>query len=240
MPLLGINIDHVATLRQARREYDPDPVKAALLCQQAGAHSIVAHLREDRRHINDNDVKRIKEDLNIRFNLEMSLQPEIVKIACKLKPQQVTLVPEKRQELTTEGGLDVIKNASRLRKACAPLMDLGIEVSLFIDPAKDQIEATCALGIKIIELHTGAYAVAHTASLRQRELKKLQLMTTYGIKAGLQVNAGHGLKYHNTHPIAVIPGMHELNIGHAIIARSVFVGLNAAVKEMLAIATVKV
>jgi pyridoxine 5-phosphate synthase len=239
MPLLGVNIDHVATLRQARRESDPDPVRAALLCQQAGAHSIVAHLREDRRHINDNDVKRIREDLNIRFNLEMSIQPEIVKIACKIKPEQVTLVPERRQELTTEGGLDVIRNTSRLRTACAKLMDLGIEVSLFIDPAKDQIDATRALGIKIIELHTGSYASAHTAVSRQRELKKLQLMTAYGMKSGMLVNAGHGLKYHNTRPVAEIPGIYELNIGHSIISRAVFIGFDAAVREMCAIATVK-
>lgn len=236
MPLLGVNIDHVATLRQARRETDPDPIKAALLCQQAGAHSIVAHLREDRRHINDSDVKRIKEFLNIRFNLEMSIQPQIVKIACALKPHQVTLVPEKRQELTTEGGLDVIKNMPRLKTASSRLKDAGIEISLFIDPDKEQINATRDLGIKVIELHTGAYAIAHTTAARQRELKKLQHMTAYGVRSGMLVNAGHGLKYHNTKPVAEIPGMNELNIGHSIMARAIFIGLDAAVKEMLTIA----
>lgn len=240
MPLLGVNIDHIATIRQARRESDPDPLRAALLCQQAGAHSIVAHLREDRRHINDADVKYLKEGLNIRFNLEMSIQPKIVDIACKLKPQQVTLVPEKRQELTTEGGLDVIKNFQRLKSVCAKLIDAGIEVSLFIDPSKNQIDATRKLGIEIIELHTGAYASARTSMARLRELKKIQHMTAYGIRSGMTVNAGHGLKYHNTRPIAEIPGMHELNIGHSIISRAVFTGLDTAVKEMLALATVKV
>ncbi len=232
MALLGVNIDHVATLRQARRESDPDPVNAALICQRAGADSIVAHLREDRRHINDNDIKQLKQKLSIRFNLEMSIAPQIVDIACQLKPEQVTLVPERRQELTTEGGLDVIAHFKRLKDACARLNDKGATISLFIAPDKAQIDQTIALGIKIIELHTGSYAQAKTIAARTKELKKIVQMTHYAHTHGLIVNAGHGLKYDNTTPIAQIPGMHELNIGHSIISYAISVGLANAVKEM--------
>ncbi|MBF0123296.1 MAG: pyridoxine 5'-phosphate synthase [Candidatus Omnitrophica bacterium] len=235
MPLLGVNIDHVATLRQARREYDPDPVKAALICQQAGADSIVAHLREDRRHINDSDVKRLRAELKIRFNLEMSINPKIVGIACRIQPDQATLVPERRQELTTEGGLDVVKNFKRLKSVCRHLSDEGICVSLFIDPIKAQLDAAREL-VAVIELHTGRYAETKTPVSLRRELKNLENMTAYGIKLGLTVNAGHGLKYHNTLSVAEIPGMHELNIGHSIMAHAMFVGLEAAVKEMVVLA----
>ncbi|MFH0753981.1 MAG: pyridoxine 5'-phosphate synthase [Candidatus Omnitrophota bacterium] len=232
MALLGVNIDHVATLRQARRENDPDPVAAALICQQAGADSIVAHLREDRRHINDKDVKNLHAALSIRFNLEMSIAPEIVAIACRLKPQQVTLVPERRQELTTEGGLDVVAHFKRLKAAIARLKNKGIEVSLFIAPEKTQINATRDLGIGIIELHTGSYAQLRTAAASAREFKKIAGMTAYAKMQGMIVNAGHGLKYDNTAPIASIPGMHELNIGHSIISHAVFAGLSQAVIQM--------
>lgn len=237
MPFLGVNIDHIATIRQARREFDPDPVKAALVCQQAGADSIVAHLREDRRHINDTDVKRLREALKIRFNLEMSINPAIVAFACRIQPEQATLVPERRQELTTEGGLDVVKNFKRLKTACRRLSDEGICVSLFIDPVKSQLDAAREL-VAVVELHTGRYADAKTAASRLRELKKLEQMTVYGTKLGLTVNAGHGLKYHNARAVAEIPGMHELNIGHSIIAQSLFVGLESAVKEMVDIARI--
>lgn len=233
MALLGINIDHIATLRQARREFDPDPVKAALICEKAGADSIVAHLREDRRHIIDSDVLRLKKSLKIRFNLEMSIAKGIVDIACKIKPDQATLVPEKRQEITTEGGLDVVKNFTKIKKASKELTANGIEVSLFIDPIKEQIDKTLEAGVNIIELHTGCYDLAKTKAGTARELKKIKDMTKYARSIGLTVNAGHGLKYHNTKIIAEIPGMHELNIGHSIIAHSAFVGLERAVKEMI-------
>jgi len=232
MALLGVNIDHVATLRQARKEADPDPVQAALICQKAGADSIVAHLREDRRHIHDNDIIRLKKELTIRFNLEMSITPEIVDMACRLKPVQATLVPERRQELTTEGGLDVVGQFKRLKTACARMQDKGIELSLFIAPDKAQIDKTVELDIGIIEFHTGCYAMAKTAASASKELKKLTVMSAYARACGLVVNAGHGLKYHNTRPIVMIPGMHELNIGHSIISYAVFVGLERAVKEM--------
>ena len=235
MPNLGVNIDHVATLRQARREFDPDTTKAALICQKAGADSIVVHLREDRRHIQEKDIFRIKRIVKTRFNLEMSLNEEIVWIALSLKPHQATLVPEKRQEITTEGGLDVGRHLKRIAKTIQALEDKGIQVSLFIDPVKKQIDKTKAAGGKVIELHTGAYARAKTKSSLKRELIRLTEMTVYARSLGLIVNAGHGLKYHNTKPIAQIPGIHELNIGHSIVSRAVFVGLKQAVAEMIEI-----
>ncbi len=236
MPLLGVNIDHVATIRQARRGDFPDPVRAALICQDAGADSIVAHLREDRRHINDRDVDMLKRSLSIRFNLEMSIQEEIVDVACNIKPDQVTLVPERRQELTTEGGLDVLKKFKRLLKVIPRLAGCGIDVSLFIDPVFEQIAASRDLGIDIIELHTGRYAEARNNISRRRELKILKEAAAYGLKLGLTVNAGHGLKYDNAREVAAIRGMHELNIGHSIISQAVLVGLSRAVSEMKAIA----
>ncbi len=232
MPKLGVNIDHVATLRQARREEDPDPVLAARICEQAGAHSIVAHLREDRRHIQDRDILVLKKTVKTRFNLEMSLAEGIVDMACAIKPEQVTLVPERRQEITTEGGLDVLRNAKRLEKACVRLKKAGITVSLFIAPDKKQIEATHDLGISMIELHTGAYARAFADRSGAAELKKLVVMSAFSRKLGMTVNAGHGLNYDNVRPVARIEGMEELNIGHSIVARAVFIGLKDAVKEM--------
>ncbi len=233
MPQLGVNVDHVATLRQARRGREPDPMAAARICVTAGAHSIVAHLREDRRHIQDRDVKNLRKLARTRFNLEMSIHPEIVNIAMAIRPDQATIVPERRQEITTEGGLDVIAFFSKLQKIVIPLKGCRIEVSLFIDPVKAQIEKAHELGVSTIELHTGRYANAKTASIRQKELKKLKTMTAFAVGLGLKVNAGHGLNYENTKAVAQIEGIQELNIGHAIISRAVFVGLEEAVKEMV-------
>lgn len=233
MAILGVNIDHVATLRQARREEDPDPIMAARICEQAGAKSIVAHLREDRRHVQDRDILVLKRVLKKRFNLEMSVSPGIVDIACKIQPDQVTIVPERRQELTTEGGLDVCRNQKDLKAACSKLKRSKIEISLFIAPEKEQILAARDIGIKVIELHTGQYARNFALRRGLSDFKKLESMTAFAIKQGITVNAGHGLNYENVHPIAQIRGMNELNIGHSIIARSVFVGLKAAVKEMV-------
>lgn len=235
MPKLGVNVDHVATLRQARREFNPDPVLAAKICEQAGADSIVAHLREDRRHINDHDIRRLRKAVTTRLNLEMSLNREIVAIAALIKPDEATLVPEKRAEITTEGGLDVVRHFSRITKTVQTLQKKGIAVSLFIDPIKKQIKKAQESGATIIELHTGRYDLVQTKDARARELKKIKDMTRYAQDLGLTVNAGHGLKYHNTRPIARIPGIEELNIGHSIISRAVFVGLAAAVKEMVKI-----
>ena len=230
---LGVNIDHVATLRQARRETDPDPIVAAMICQQAKVHSIVAHLREDRRHIQDMDIVLLKKSINIKFNLEMSIAPQIVQIALDIHPHQVTLVPERRQEVTTEGGLDVCKNLTRLKKVCQKFHEKKIEVSLFIAPDKKQIDAAKRLGVEAVELHTGAYARAFADRNEARELARMKAMTAYAQKLGLVVNAGHGLNYQNVAAIAKIKGMNELNIGHSIISRAVFVGLKTAVGEML-------
>lgn len=238
MAKLGINIDHVATLRQARREQDPDPILAAQICEGAGADSIVAHLREDRRHINDQDVRRLRKTIKTRFNLEMSISPEIVRIACSLQPDQATLVPERRQEVTTEGGLDVVNNFSKIQNAFRRLSSKGIEVSLFIDPIQKQVLKAKEMGIPMIELHTGRYAKAVTNSAASRELKQLIAMTLCAQSLGLRVNAGHGLNYENTKAVAKIPGIEELNIGHAVISRAVFVGLERAVKEMIGLVRV--
>lgn len=232
MAKLGVNIDHVATLRQARREFDPDPILAAQICERAGADSIVAHLREDRRHINESDIRRLRKVVKTRLNLEMSLNEEIVRIALSVKPHQATLVPEKRAELTTEGGLDVDRHFGRIQKAVQKLQKAGIEVSLFIDPVKKQIVRSKDAGVSIIELHTGRYACVKTAFARRRELDQIKQMTAFASRIGLTVNAGHGLKYHNVEAIARIPGIEELNIGHSIISHAVFVGLEQAVREM--------
>ena len=235
MPKLGVNVDHVATLRQARRELDPDPVVAAKICEKAGADSIVAHLREDRRHINDDDIRRLRKAVTTRLNLEMSLNKEIVAIAALIKPDEATLVPEKRAEITTEGGLDIVSHFNRIARAVETLQKKDIAVSLFIDPVKKQIKRAQESGATIIELHTGRYDLASTRIARDRELAKIKDMTRYARGLGLTVNAGHGLKYHNTRAIARIPGIEELNIGHSIISRAVFVGLETAVKEMVKI-----
>lgn len=230
--LLGVNIDHVATLRQARGTCYPDPVKAALLCEQAGADGITLHLREDRRHIQDLDVRRMRPLLQTRMNLEIAVTDFMIAFACEIKPQYVCLVPEKREELTTEGGLDVAGQLDKIRQATARLTAAGCAVSLFIDPAQAQIDAAIACGAPLIELHTGAYAEA-TGDEQQHELKRLQDAAAYA-DGRLIVNAGHGLHLHNVTPIAQIPNIYELNIGHALIADSVFVGLTQAVQDMKA------
>jgi len=229
--LLGVNIDHVATLRQARGTRYPEPVQAALMVEQAGADSITIHLREDRRHINDRDVDLIRQTLDTKLNLEMAVTDEMVAIARKTGPDFSCLVPEKREELTTEGGLDVAGNLSRVTDAVQSLNEAAIKVSLFIDADPLQIEAAAATGAEMIELHTGHYA--DTAGVEQaKELNRIYLAATQADKLGLQVNAGHGLHYHNVQPIAAIPEVVELNIGHAIIARALFSGLPVAVSEM--------
>ena len=233
MVKLGVNIDHIATLRQARKGQFPDPVYAASICEKAGCDSIVAHLREDRRHINDNDVKRLKQSVKARFNLEMSIAPEIVDIACGIKPDQVTLVPEKRKELTTEGGLDILKYKTKIEKAVTKLSASAIEVSLFIDPDKKQISAVTNTGAKIIELHTGKYAAAKTQSQRNKLLQELAKAASFAQSLGLKVSAGHGLDYGNAQAVVQIPEIEELNIGYSIICRAIFTGLETAVKEML-------
>jgi pyridoxine 5-phosphate synthase len=230
---LGVNIDHIATLRQARGESDPDPVMAARLCEQAGADSIVAHLREDRRHIQDRDIVLLRKTVKGRFNLEMSVNPGIVKVALAVKPDQATLVPERRQELTTEGGLDVVRHLKKIKKASLALADAGIEVSLFIVADKKQIDAAASIGVKTIELHTGPYARAFAGRKAIAEFAQIKAMTLYALQSGIKVNAGHGLNYENTYAIARLKGMHELNIGHAIMSRAVFVGIKQAVREMI-------
>jgi pyridoxine 5-phosphate synthase len=232
MPKLGVNIDHVATLREARRGIEPEPVFAALICEASGAEAIVVHLREDRRHIKERDLYLLKEIVRTKLNLEMSVAPEILEIACKVRPDQSTLVPEKRQELTTEGGLDVIKNFKRVKQAVSQLQKHAIAVSLFIDPDKKQIDASKKSGVNIIELHTGRYAEAKNESVRDKYFKELKTAVGYAKGRGLVVNAGHGLNYYNVARVAQIKGIEELNIGYSIICRAVFVGLERAVKEM--------
>ncbi|MEY1661433.1 pyridoxine 5'-phosphate synthase [Isoalcanivorax beigongshangi] len=230
--LLGVNIDHVATLRQARGTRYPEPVQAALVAEQAGADGITVHLREDRRHINDRDVELLMQTVQTRINLEMATTDEMVAIATRLKPTYCCLVPERREELTTEGGLDVVGHFQHIKTVCAKLMDAGIEVSLFIDAEPAQIEAAAACGASTIEIHTGHYADAVTAAAQQEELRRIRHGLDLALENGLIVNAGHGLHYHNTQPIAALPGIHELNIGHAIVARAVISGLHAAVHDM--------
>ena len=228
--LLGVNIDHVATLRQARGTVYPDPVQAALLCEEAGADGITLHLREDRRHIQDADVRRMRPLLKTRMNLEIAVTEFMLDFACQIKPQHVCLVPEKREELTTEGGLDVAGQLEKIKAATQKLTQAGCEVSLFIDPDPVQIDAAVACGAPVIELHTGAYAEAHGTHVAF-ELQRIIDAAAYA-QGRLIVNAGHGLNLQNVAPIAAIPAMHELNIGHALIADSVFVGLAQAVKNM--------
>jgi pyridoxine 5-phosphate synthase len=232
MPKLGVNVDHVATVRQARMTIEPDPVIAAAICEMAGCDSIVAHLREDRRHIQDRDVMILRKSISTRFNLEMSIHRQIVDIAKRIRPHQATLVPEKRQELTTEGGLDVAGNLRQINGVVDDLKEKGIEVSLFIDPDSSQIVASKKAGVNIIELHTGNYADAKDEEAVKRELERLKRAVKLGLEVGLVVNAGHGLDYHNAAAVARINGIEELNIGHSIISRAVMVGLGRAVKEM--------
>lgn len=229
---LGVNIDHIATVRNARGTTYPEPVHAALLAEQAGADGITVHLREDRRHIIDRDVFILRETIATRLNFEMAVTNEMLAIAAKLKPQFSCLVPEKREELTTEGGLEVAGQISKIRDAVQQLQADNILVSLFIDADKKQIDAAAAVGAPYIEIHTGHYAEATSAAAQQAELIKIQEAARYAASLGLIVNAGHGLHYHNVQPIAAIPEMYELNIGHAIIGRALFTGLHAAVSEM--------
>tara|TARA_B100000287_G_scaffold295203_1_gene278506 strand:+ start:130 stop:873 length:744 start_codon:yes stop_codon:yes gene_type:complete len=230
--LLGVNIDHVATLRQARGTRYPDPVQAAFVAEEAGADGITIHPREDRRHIQTRDVYVLAETLTTRMNLEMAVTDAMLELAEEIAPPAACFVPEKREELTTEGGLDVAGQEEHIRAAVQRLQKLGTEVSLFIDPDEKQIDATVRTGAPVIELHTGRYADAENEEEQLAELKRIQHAAAYAQQQGLIVNAGHGLNYHNVEAIAVIPGMNELNIGHAIIARAVFSGLKDAVAEM--------
>lgn len=232
---LGVNIDHVATLRQQRHVTYPDPIRAALLAEEAGADLITLHLREDRRHIQDADVVALRPQLRTRMNLECAITAEMLEIACRVKPQDVCLVPEKRQELTTEGGLDVLGHFDTVSAAVARLQDAGIRVSLFIDPQADQIDAAQRAGATVIELHTGAYAEAPDAQQAQRELARIREGIAAGVRGGLRVNAGHGLHYENVQAVAELDGIAELNIGHAIVAQAVFSGWSNAVRDMKAL-----
>ena len=232
MPELGVNIDHVATLRQARRTYEPDPVWAAVLAELGGADGITLHLREDRRHIQDRDLRILRQTVHVKLNLEMACDPGVLAIACDVTPDQATLVPERREEVTTEGGLDVAAQPDRVAGVIRGLQAAGISVSLFLDPQERQIDAAARLKADAVELHTGQYALARPGRDQERELEVLRRAGAAIRQAGMALHAGHGLTYHNVRPVAAIEGMHELNIGHSIIARAVMVGLPRAVREM--------
>ncbi|MDP8233834.1 MAG: pyridoxine 5'-phosphate synthase [Candidatus Saelkia tenebricola] len=232
---LGVNIDHVATVREARRGKEPNPLEALILAEEAGCDSIVAHLREDRRHINDGDIVSIRNTVRTKFNMEMSIAPEIVEIAQTIKPDEITLVPEKREEITTEGGLDVIGYKGELSKIIPEFKNKNIEVSLFIDPDLDQIKASKNVGAGFIEIHTGSYAHAFEQGDYGEQLQLIKESVSFALSIGLGVNAGHGLDYKNVIEIVKIPGIETLNIGHSIIAKSIFTGISRAVKEMLEI-----
>jgi pyridoxine 5-phosphate synthase len=238
---LGVNIDHVATLRQARyatmpesKNAEPDPIAAAAICQRGGATGIVAHLRSDRRHMQDRDIARLRENIMTKLNLEMGNTPEIVDVALRVVPDEVCLVPEKREEVTTEGGLDVIANRKELEPTIKRLQTSGIRVSLFVDPTLEQIDAAGELGVEMVELHTGTLANAFSEKIAKEELENLQAAAKAASELKLQVNAGHGINYTNIALIHKIPHLTELNIGHSIIARAVFTGLEAAVRDMIA------
>lgn len=233
--LLGVNIDHVATLRQARGTRYPEPLQAALVAEQAGADGITAHLREDRRHIQDHDIQLLKQLLHTRLNLEMAVTDEMIAIAKQTRPHACCLVPEKRAELTTEGGLDVAASLGRIREACSELSSVGIEVSLFIDPDERQIDAALAAGAPVVELHTGSYANAHPKSAQTQALQRIRQSAEYASRLGLQVNGGHGLNFHNVEAICHIPQIVELNIGHAIIANALITGLSQTVRDLKAL-----
>jgi pyridoxine 5-phosphate synthase len=230
--LLGVNVDHVATLRQARGTVYPDPVLAAWVAEQAGADSITVHLREDRRHIQERDLRLMRETLQTRMNLEMAMSPEIVRFAVQLRPADCCLVPERREELTTEGGLDVRADLARVRDVCAELAAGGIRMALFVDPDARQLEASREAGVRVVELHTGGYADAATGGERARQLERIKQAAHHADTLGLEVHAGHGLNYHNVQPVAAIAGVIELNIGHAIVGRAVFDGMAKAVADM--------
>ena len=231
MAKLGVNIDHVATVRQARQTWEPDPVWAAALAQLGGADGITVHLREDRRHIQDRDVRVLRETVSCKLNLECAVVPEMLDIACQIRPDQVCLVPERREEVTTEGGLDVVANEDKIKQAIEQLRTAGIRISLFIDPRADQINAAAQVGAHAIEIHTGSYANA-AGENQDKELSKILLAAEHGTKAELEVHAGHGLTYDNVRPVAMVHGVSELNIGHSIVSRSIFVGMEKAVREM--------
>jgi pyridoxine 5-phosphate synthase len=235
MAKLGVNVDHVATVRQARRTNEPDPVWAAALAQLGGADGITIHLREDRRHIQDRDLRLLRETVTVKLNLEMACSEEIIQIACQTRPDQATLVPERREEITTEGGLDVVGQQGRVAEVVRRLHDAGIVVSLFLDPDIRQIEAAKAVGADAVELHTGRYALASPGPRRQEELRVLEEAAWRVRELGLVLHAGHGLTYTNVQPIARIEGMEELNIGHSIVARAIMVGFLQAVREMKAL-----
>lgn len=229
---LGINIDHVATVRQARQTIEPDPVEAAAMAERGGAEQITAHLRADRRHIQDHDIEALSAAVKVKFNLECACEEEMLAIACRLKPDQVCLVPENRQEITTEGGLDVVTHRDTVARSVERLHEYGIFVSLFIDPEETQIQAASELGVEAVELHTGAYSNAQTAEQVQEELTKLKLASAQVAATSVRLHAGHGLNYSNVQPVAKIAGLEELNIGHSVIARSISVGMESAVREM--------
>ena len=233
--LLGVNIDHVASLRQARGTRYPEPIQAALAAEQAGADAITLHLREDRRHIQDRDVELLADVLQTRMNLEMAVTAEMAVIAGRFRPHDCCLVPEKREELTTEGGLDVAGNQDALKDYCTELADAGIRVSLFIDADPKQLEAAVTVGAPVVEIHTGHYADAHNDRIRKAEFERIVRAVEFGNELGLQVNAGHGLDYHNVQAIVGIQGIRELNIGHSIICRALFTGMDQAVREMKAL-----
>jgi pyridoxine 5-phosphate synthase len=234
MALLCVNVDHVATIRQARRAQEPDPVQAAMLAELAGASGITCHLREDRRHIQDRDVELLRRLVKTKLNLEMAVTEEMVRIAVALKPDMATLVPERREELTTEGGLDVRGHLNAVTRTVRTLQGEGIAVSLFIDPDPEQVSDSARAGAELVELHTGMYAEAGDRKALQNEMARLIKATTQARKLGLRVNAGHGLNYRNVGPVATIPEVEELNIGHSVIARAALVGMERAVREMLA------
>jgi len=229
---LGVNIDHVATVRQARRTDEPDPVWAAVEAELGGADSITFHLREDRRHIQDRDAEVLRKTVGVKLNMEMAIAPSVVRIACRLKPDQCSLVPERREELTTEGGLDVVKFRRRIKETVKRLRGIGVICSAFIEPAPEQIEASAACGFQAVELWTGGYAHARGSRASRRELGRLERGIATGRECGLVVHGGHGLTYRNIAPIAVMPGFGEFNIGHSIISRAMFVGVREAVREM--------
>ena len=229
---LGVNIDHVATLRQARGTNYPDPIEAALIAESAGADAITLHLREDRRHIQDRDVEILRDRLTTRMNLESAVTDEMIGIALRIKPHDICLVPERREELTTEGGLDVVKHFDQVQRTCQKLAQAGIRVSLFINADPQQIDAAARAGAPVIEIHTGGFADAHTPQAQAEQFAAIQKAVALGVDLGLKVNAGHGLHYDNVQTIAAIPAISELNIGHAIVARAIFVGFNQAVQEM--------
>ena len=232
MALLGVNIDHVATVRQARLTNEPDPIHAAVLAEMGGADGITVHLREDRRHIQDRDVRILRDMIRVKLNLEIAVEPGVLDVALAIRPDQATLVPEKREEITTEGGLDVVGNRMRVKQCADELWEKDIQISLFIDPDIAQVEAAADLGVEAVELHTGAYADATNEAERELQMERIKEASTCALKSGLVLNMGHGLTYRNVQPIAAIEGLHELNIGHSIVSHAIMVGMERAVREM--------